>query len=90
MYLGLVPEPTCIPNVMATSELSQSYLKAIQNRRTIYSLSDKPILPDAQIVQLIQQAVREAPSSFNVQSSRVVVLLGDQHDHYWNLSLIHI
>lgn len=84
MYLGLVPEPTCIPNVMATSELSQSYLKAIQNRRTIYSLSDKPILPDAQIVQLIQQAVREAPSSFNVQSSRVVVLLGDQHDHYWN------
>lgn len=65
------------------SQLSQSFLQTIQNRRTVYSLSKKNILPDAQIVQLIQQAVREAPSSFNVQSSRVVVLFGAQHDNYW-------
>jgi predicted oxidoreductase (fatty acid repression mutant protein) len=32
---------------------------------------------------LIQNAVRESPSSFNSQSSRVVILLGDEHDKYW-------
>lgn len=69
---------------MASTELSKAFLQVVKNRRTIYALSKKSILPDAQIVQLIQQAVREAPSAFNVQSSRVVVLLGNQHDNYWN------
>ena len=58
-------------------------MQVIRTRRTIYALSKKAILPDAQVVQLVQQAVREAPSSFNVQSSRVVILFGNQHDHYW-------
>ena len=68
---------------MASQQLSTQFLQAVQNRRTVYHLSNKQILPDAQIVQLVQQAVREAPSSFNVQSSRVVILLGDQHKNYW-------
>ncbi|KAL4399046.1 type II nitroreductase [Malassezia pachydermatis] len=68
---------------MASSELAKSFLQVVKNRRTIYALSKKTILPDAQIVQLIQQAVREAPSAFNVQSSRIVVLFGNQHDNYW-------
>jgi predicted oxidoreductase (fatty acid repression mutant protein) len=33
---------------------------------------------------LIQDAVREAPSAFNSQSSRIVILLGDEHDKYWS------
>ncbi|WFD04305.1 hypothetical protein MOBT1_003012 [Malassezia obtusa] len=68
---------------MASQQLSHQFLNAVQNRRTYYHLSKKTILPDPQIVQLVQQAVREAPSSFNVQSSRVVILLGKQHDDYW-------
>ena len=68
---------------MASQQLSTQFLQAVQNRRTVYHLSNKQILPDAQIVQLVQQAVREAPSSFNVQSSRVVVLFGKQHQNYW-------
>ncbi|WFC97002.1 hypothetical protein MBRA1_003668 [Malassezia brasiliensis] len=68
---------------MASQQLSTQFLKAIQNRRTVYHLSNKQILSDAQLVQLVQQAVREAPSSFNVQSTRVVVLFGKQHQNYW-------
>ena len=68
---------------MASTSTSKSFLQAIQNRRTIYHLSDKQILPDEKILKLVQQAVREAPSSFNVQSSRVVILLGEQHKKYW-------
>ena len=67
----------------SANTLTQQFMQVIRNRRTIYALSKKAILPDAQVVQLVQQAVREAPSSFNVQSSRVVILFGNQHDHYW-------
>lgn len=69
---------------MVSNETSRGFLQAIQNRRTIYHLSNKPILEDGQLIQLIQQAVREAPSAFNVQSSRIVVLLGKQHELYWS------
>lgn len=69
---------------MSMQPHSAKFTEAIKNRRTVYHLSKKPILSDPQIVQLVQQAVREAPSSFNVQSSRVVILLGKQHDNYWN------
>lgn len=69
---------------MATKAAAKSFLEVISNRRSVYALSNKQILPNAQLIQLIQSAVREAPSPFNVQSSRVVVLLGRVHENYWN------
>ena len=75
-----VPQTT----IMASTTSSKEFLQVIQNRRTIYELSKKPILADDALVQYIRELVKEAPSSFNVQSSRVVVLLGDQHNKYWN------
>lgn len=33
--------------------------------------------------RLIESAVKETPSAFNQQSSRVVILLGEAHDTYW-------
>ena len=68
---------------MASTSTSTSFLQAVQNRRTIYHLSNKKILSDDALLKLVRQAVREAPSSFNVQSSRVVVLFGKQHQNYW-------
>lgn len=36
------------------------------------------------LCSLIKASVKETPSSFNSQSSRVVILLGEAHDQYWN------
>ncbi|PWN49924.1 Nitroreductase [Violaceomyces palustris] len=63
---------------------SSSFLAALSSRRTYYSLSKKPILSDAKVTELVQEAVKHSPSSFNSQSSRVVILLGKEHDDYWN------
>ncbi|WFD31090.1 non-specific serine/threonine protein kinase [Malassezia sp. CBS 17886] len=63
--------------------MMQAFLQTIENRRTFYHLSKRQILSDEKVVHLVQNAVRQAPSPFNVQSSRVVVLYGDQHDRYW-------
>lgn len=34
--------------------------------------------------RLIQEAIRQSPSSFNTQSSRAVILLDDAHKKFWN------
>ncbi|WFD23973.1 hypothetical protein MEQU1_002668 [Malassezia equina] len=68
---------------MASTQIAKSFLQAIQHRRTIYALSKKEILPEEEIIKYIRAFVKEAPSAFNVQSSRVVVLFGAQHDNYW-------
>lgn len=68
---------------MASTPLTKEFLQVIQHRRTVYDLSKKEIMNQQELVQYIRELVRDAPSSFNVQSSRVVVLVGDQHDKYW-------
>lgn len=59
--------------------------KAIENRRTYYSLSDKSPISDDQIEEIINFAVLHVPSSFNSQSARVILLLGDHHKKLWNI-----
>ena len=66
------------------SAASKAFLAAITARRSIYALSKKPILADQDVIKLVQQTVKHSPSSFNSSSSRIVILLGNDHDHYWN------
>jgi len=68
---------------MASTQTARNFLQTIQHRRTLYALSKKQILPDEEVIKYIRAFVKEAPSAFNVQSSRVVVLLGAEHDQYW-------
>ncbi|EPY14965.1 nitroreductase [Strigomonas culicis] len=64
------------------------FLKALQQRRSIYSIGRKPLsLTNEQVVALVQGLVREAPSAFNVQSSRAVILFGAQHEKLWDIAL---
>lgn len=37
-------------------------------------------------MELVQEAVKHTPSSFNSQSARLVVLLGGNHDKFWDLT----
>ncbi|MBE7180128.1 MAG: nitroreductase family protein [Terriglobus roseus] len=63
-----------------------SFLDAIAGRRSIYALAKESPIPDARIVELVQHAVTHAPSPFNAQSARAVVLLRGEHDKYWDLA----
>ena len=66
--------------------MSQTFLKSVENRRSIYGISNEQILPDDQLEQLIQHAVKHTPSAFNSQTARVVVLLGEQNDRLWDIT----
>ena len=58
---------------------------AIEHRRTIYQLTKKSPIPDSKIKDIVQHAIKHVPSSFNSQSARVVVLLHDDHDKFWDI-----
>ncbi|MFH5836813.1 nitroreductase family protein [Proteiniclasticum sp. C24MP] len=61
------------------------FLEAVAKRRSHYALDKKEIVSRDRIEEIINQAVVNAPSAMNAQSSRVVVLFGAQHDRLWNI-----
>ncbi|WP_028611253.1 nitroreductase family protein [Paenibacillus harenae] len=65
---------------------SQPFLEAVKNRRSIYGISKEAVISDDKIVEIVQEAVKHTPSSFNSQSTRVVVLLGENHNKLWDLT----
>jgi predicted oxidoreductase (fatty acid repression mutant protein) len=66
--------------------MSKSYLEAVKARRTFYGLSKEIVVPAEKIKEIIGEAVNHTPSAFNSQSSRVVVLFGEQSDKLWNIT----
>lgn len=63
-----------------------AFLEAIKNRRSYYGISKEAVVSDEKIQEIVNEAVLHTPSSFNSQSSRVVVLLQEQHDKLWDMT----
>ncbi len=55
-----------------------------KERRSIYALGKDVELSNQELVALIEEATLQAPSAFNSQTSRIVVLFGDESDAFWN------
>ena len=64
--------------------MSNTFLPLLQNRRTIYAIGKNLSQTTKQLTDLIQEAIRQSPSSFNSQSSRAVILLNDEHEKFWS------
>ena len=65
---------------------NKSFLQAMKDRRTIYQLNKEAPIADKQIVDIVNQIVTHVPSSFNSQSARLVVLLNEDHDKFWEMT----
>lgn len=66
--------------------MKRTLKEAMALRRTYYSLSDKVEISDDEIKSVIDHVVLNVPSAFNSQSSRLVLLLGEQHKKLWNIT----
>ncbi|KAI9837764.1 MAG: hypothetical protein M1819_006698 [Sarea resinae] len=62
---------------------SKSFIEAVQERRSVYTLSPESPISDDRIVEIVETAIKSAPSSFNSQSTRAVVLLKKEHAKLW-------
>lgn len=66
--------------------MGKDFFTALKDRRSYYGISKESVVSDERIQEVINEAVKHTPSSFNSQSARVVVLLGEQHDKLWNIT----
>ncbi|MEK3734465.1 MULTISPECIES: nitroreductase family protein [Paenibacillus] len=66
--------------------MSKDFSTAIKERRSYYAITKESVISDERIQEIVNEAVKYTPSSFNSQSARVVVLLGEQHDKLWNIT----
>lgn len=64
--------------------MTKNFYQAVKERRSIYSITKEPIVSDEQLQEIIELAVVGTPSAFNSQTGRVVLLLNEQSDKFWN------
>ena len=60
--------------------------KLYQNRRSMYSLGKNLPISEQEVIEIIDNAVKYSPSAFNSQSAHAVVLLGDNHQKFWDIT----
>ncbi len=66
--------------------MKNSFKDALLHRRTYYTINNQSPVSDKEIEEVINFAVKHVPSSFNSQSTRVVLLLGENHKKVWNIT----
>lgn len=62
------------------------FYTAIKSRRSIYAISNESTIPDERIAHMVEEAVKCAPTSFNSQSCRAVLLLDKHHTRLWDIT----
>ncbi len=67
--------------------MNNGYYEALQQRRTQYAISGQSPVPDEQIIERVEYAVKHSPSAFNSQSARAVILFGENHQTLWSKTL---
>ena len=63
-----------------------TFIEAMKKRRSQYALGKDLPLSQDEVTALIKEVVRHAPSAFNSQSSRVVILYGAESIAFWDIT----
>lgn len=66
--------------------MSIQFFTAVEGRRSIYGLSDEMIISNDKIVGIVEESVKHAPSAFNSQSARTIILFGSHHKKLWSIT----
>lgn len=62
-----------------------SIIDSIKKRRSFYSISSELPVSVGKVEEILKEAVMHAPSAFNSQSARVVLLTGENHKAFWEM-----
>ncbi len=61
------------------------FYNAIKVRRSNYSITDQSTISDERIEQILAEVITYAPSAFNSQSARIILLLNSSHKRLWEI-----
>lgn len=70
---------------METAATTKVFI-ALRERRSIYSISKESPISDQRIQELVEETIKHTPSAFNNQSTRMVLLLGGEHNKLWDIT----
>ena len=65
--------------------MARTFLEAVEYRRSIYGIGKDASISSDEAEHIVQRILKAAPSAFNSQSARVVLLWGAQSDRLWDL-----
>ena len=68
------------------TKMNDLLFNAIKKRRSYYSISDQSPVSDEEIEDILKECLLYVPSAFNSQSTRVVLLLHDNHKKLWEIT----
>ncbi len=64
-----------------------NFTDSMKNRRSYYNISKESTVSDEKLIELIKTATTHTPSAYNSQIQRVCLLLKDNHDDLWDITL---
>jgi hypothetical protein len=64
-----------------------NFMEALQSRRSIYALGSQKLISDEALEEMLKQILQATPSSYNSQSQRMVLLLGEKSHMLWKIVL---
>lgn len=64
----------------------QTLQQVAETRRSIYGLNDQLPVSKEEILKVVEHAILHTPSAFNSQSTRLIVLFGDEHQKLWQIT----
>ncbi|MGO1479419.1 nitroreductase family protein [Senegalia sp. (in: firmicutes)] len=62
------------------------FFDAMKNRRSIYSISNSSTVSDEKIKEIVEESVKHTPTAFNSQTGRVMLLLNENHNKFWDIT----
>ncbi len=68
----------------------KDFIEYIKQRRSIYKISDQIPINEKNLYDIIENSLKYTPSSFNSQSSRIVLLQGKEHKKLWDIVIKNI
>jgi len=60
------------------------FISMLKNRRSVYSLDKTLPVAENTVADFVRAAVQYVPDAFNMKSQRVVLVMGEKHDKFWN------
>ena len=65
----------------------ETFVERLQKRRSVYSIAGDIPLTDDALDKMLRDIIKTVPSAYNMQSQRLVLLLGEKHARLWEIVL---
>lgn len=59
--------------------------QAFEHRRSYYSINNASPISDEKIIEILRSIIKNTPSGYNSQSTRMILLLDKSHLRFWDI-----